>query len=319
MLKSTLKGLAALATTCVSLSAGSVADDFTSPTPNSEGFQIGAPHLEFFTRSQSDTTNLPGYFIGNASYEHQFASDFDSLPGDVSSDEFFLFGPLLPLNYNDWHLISVFLYTQTQFETSTPNLIPNSTLHSLSVPIVLLKEQGDEWVWGAMVMPSWNGDFDASDNSTIATAAGVGYKFSDDFRFLAGAYYSHTYGNDFFIPAVQLIYRPCKNVEAYILGNIGGVSYSVNEDWFLGASARFTSPTWKVQADAAGPERTVNVPKINLALRSEHRLYKNIWGNVSLGYSFARSLTVEDMNNNTLSESDIKAGPFATVGLNYRF
>lgn len=319
MLKSTLKSLVALAAGCVTLTAGTVAEGFTDPLPNTEGFHLGAPHLEFFTRSESDTTNLPGYFIGNASYEHQFSSDFDDLPGDISSDEFFLFGPLLAINYNDWHLLGAFMYTQTKFDTSEPNLLPDSTLHSLSVPIALIKEQGDEWVWGAMVMPSWNGDFEANDNSTFATAAGVGYKFSDNFRFLAGAYYSHTYGDDFFIPAVQLIYRPCQDVEAYILGNIAGVSYSVNEDWFLGTSARFTSPTWKVEADDAGPERTINVAKINLSVRSEHRLYKNIWGNVSVGYSFARSLTVEDMDNHKIQDSDIEGGAFAQLGVNYRF
>ncbi|MFC4992370.1 DUF6268 family outer membrane beta-barrel protein [Rubritalea tangerina] len=321
MLKYLISGLTALTAT-FSL-AGSVTElTTTEPIIDSsppEGFYIGAPHLEFFTRSQSTTTDLPGYFVAYAGYQHQFASDFDSLPGDVKSDEFSFLAPVLPLNYNDWHLISFLYYTQLEFKTSSPNLLPNTNLHSINLPIAIVKEHGHEWISGAFVMPSWNGDFDAGDNDGIAAGAGLGYVFNPDFRFLVGAYYSHYYGNDFLIPVVQLIYRPCTDVEAYILGPIAGVSYSVNEDCFLGLSARFSSPTWKVKADQYGPERTINVGKVNLAFRAEHRLYKNIWGGIDLGYSFARSLKVEDLNNNTLQESDIKPGPFASISINYRY
>lgn len=321
MLKALLTSLATASITSSSLVAGSITDlTTTESSPAPEGLSFGAPHLEFFTRSQSTTTNLPGYAVGFASYQKQFSADFDSLDGDIESDEFSLFGPVLALNYNDWHLFSFFYYTQTKFETSSAtSLVPDSTLHSFSLPIAILKEHGDDWISGAFVMPSWNGDFDASNNDAIAAGAGVGYVFNPDFRFLVGAYYSHNYGKDFFIPAIQLIYRPCTDVEAYILGPIAGVSYSINDDWFVGTSVRFSSPTWKVEADDAGPERTVNVSRINLALRTEHRIYKNIWGTLDIGYSFGRELEVEDMGNHELQKSDINAGPFAGIGVSYRF
>lgn len=319
-MKTTLAALFGALVSHSIVQAGSVTEILTTePSVEKDGLYIGAPHLEFFTRSQSTTTRLPGYFVGFAGYQHHFKSDFDDLDGDISSDEFSLLGPVLPLNYGDWHLLSFFYYTNTQFENSGFPLLPDSSLHSLSLPIALLKEHGDNWISGAFVMPSWNGDFDANDNDAIAAGAGVGYVFNPDFRLLVGAYYSHKYGNDFFIPVIQLIYRPCTDVEAYILGPIAGVSYSVNDDFFIGTSVRFSSPTWKVEADAAGPERTVNVARTNLAFRAEHRLYKNIWGAVDFGYSFARSITVEDADNNTLQESDIKPGPFVSLAVNYRF
>lgn len=320
MLKVSLTSLAALCLSSSLLVAGSVTDlTTTDSVPNSEGFSIGAPQLEFFNRSQSTTTKLPGYAVGFTGYQKQFASDFDSLAGDIESGEFSLFGPVLPINYNDWHLISFFYYTQTKFSTSGATLVPDSTLHSFSLPISILKEHGDEWLSGAFVMPSWNGDFDASNNDGIAAGAGVGYVFNPDFRFLVGAYYSRYFGKDTFIPAVQLIYRPCTDVELYILGPIAGVSYSINDDWFVGSILRFSSPTWKVEADNAGPERTVKVSRINLSLRSEHRIYKKIWGSIDVGYSFGRELEVEDMSNNMLQKSDINAGLFAGIAINYRF
>ena len=322
MLKALFNSLLAVSISSASLLAGSVTELTTTesnPTEE-EGLSFGAPHLEFFTRSQSTTSKLPGYFIGSLAYQKQFAADFDSLAGDIKSDEFSLFGPVLALNYNEWHLLAFFYYTQTKFETSSASsLIPDSTLHSFNLPIAILKEHGHNWISGAFVMPSWNGDSDASDTDGIAAGAGVGYVFNPDFRFLLGAYYSHYYGTDTFIPAIQLIYRPCTDVELYILGPIGGVSYSINDDWFVGTSLRFSSPTWKVQADNAGPERTVKVSRINLAMRSEHRLYKNIWGAVDFGYSFGRELEIQDIDNNVLQKSAISAGPFASIGINYRY
>jgi hypothetical protein len=264
-------------------------------------------------------TQLPNYFIGFAGYQHKFEADYDDLDGNISSDEFSLLAPLLPVNYGDWHLISFLYYTNTQFETNGFPLIPESNLHSINLPIALLKEHGHRWISGAFVMPSWNGDFEASDNDGIAAAAGVGYVFNPDFRFLLGAYYSEYFGNDFFIPAIQLIYRPCTNVEAYILGPIAGISYSINDDWFVGTNLRFSSPTWKVEADSDGPERTINATRINWALRTEHRLYKNIWGSFECGYTFGRQVKVEDIDNNTLQESDIEPGPFVGLNVNYRF
>ncbi|MGJ8672845.1 DUF6268 family outer membrane beta-barrel protein [Rubritalea sp.] len=319
-MKKAFYSLLGAALTHTAVQAGSVTDVLpTETTSEPEGLYIGAPHLEFFTRSQSNTTELPGYFVGFAGYQHQFESDFDDIDGDVSVDDFSLFGPILPLNYGDWHLLSFFYYTNTQFKSSGMPLLPDSDLHSLSVPIAIFKEHGDSWIYGAFAMPSWNGDFDASDNDAIAAGAGVGYVFSPDFRFLVGAYYSHTYGNDFFTPAIQLIYRPTVDFEAYILGPIAGVSYSLNDNFFIGTSLRYSSPTWKIEADDAGPERTVNSSRINLALSAEHRIYKNIWAAVDFGYSFAREIKIEDNDNNTLTDTDVKPGPFVSLAVNYRF
>ena len=62
MLKALFNSLLAVSISSASLIAGSVSDLTTtesSPTEE-EGLSFGAPHLEFFTRSQSTTSKLPG-------------------------------------------------------------------------------------------------------------------------------------------------------------------------------------------------------------------------------------------------------------------
>lgn len=287
---------------------------------SNEGWSVGAPHFEFFTRSQSTTTKLPGYFIGFANHTRTFSSKFDSLGGNISASESSFFAPLLPLNNGDWHVLALFLYTQTSFDSSIPDILTQDALHSYNFPIAVVKEINHDWLLGGLVMPSLNGDFKAGSNEAVAMAFGAGKVMSPDFRLMGGFYYSHYYGNDTFFPGIQLIYRPFTDVEAYILGPIAGVSYSINDDWFMGLSARLSSATWKVESNEVLPEHVINMKKVNIALRTEHRLYKNLWLSVDAGYSVARRIKIEDIpNNQTLGRSHILPGPFASIGVNYRY
>ena len=285
----------------------------------SEGWSLGAPHLEFFTRSQSTSTKLPGYPIGFAAYQRTFSSKFDNLDGNISSSESSFFMPLLPLNYNDWHVLALFLYTQTSFDSNIPNILTSGALHSYNFPIAVLKEINHDWLVGGMVMPSFNGDFEAGSNEAVSVAFGAGHVFSPDFRLMGGFYYSHFYGNDTFFPGIQLIYRPCTDVEAYVLGPIAGVSYSISDDWFVGLSARLSSATWKVASNEVIPEHVINMKKVNIAVRSEQRIYKNFWLSIDLGYSIARRIKIEDLDNITLGRSHILPGPYAGMAVNYRY
>ncbi|WP_156817230.1 DUF6268 family outer membrane beta-barrel protein [Rubritalea marina] len=284
-----------------------------------KSWKFGAPHLDFFTRSQSTTTKLPGYFIGFVNHQYNFSTDFDAFDGSLKSNRSSLFAPILPLSKDDWYLIALCYYTQNTFSSSIPNIISEDTLHSVNIPIALLKEINHEWIVGGMVMPSFNGDFQAGSNDAIAMAFGAGRIINPDFRLIGGVYYSHYYGVDTFYPGIQLIYRPCTDVEAYILGPIAGVSYSINDDWFVGVSARFSSASWKVKENDVLPDHIINYKRVNLAIRSEQRIYKNFWLSADVGISLAQNLKLEDLENNRLGESDVKPGPFATLSINYRY
>jgi len=279
---------------------------------------FGPPYIQF-ARKNSDTI-LPGYAVGTMSYTHRFTSDFDSLPGDISSDQFNLWTPVMGFNRDELHLFAWLGYGANKYDTSVPNLLTDHTMQSLSMPIVFIDDVSEKWLWGAMVMPSYAGTDSTSDNFSISVAAGVGYSYSSDLEVFAGVYYWNGFGDDLIIPGAAFIWRPAPRWEAFLLPPIGGVSYSVNENWLLSLYGQYDSPTWHVSADAMGPSRDINMSSLRIGVKAEYQMHKVLWAYLGAGVSMFQQLEVEGTAfNNTLQKSDIDVSPFVQVGLNVRF
>lgn len=324
-MKSDVKPLSYYALAVISLIApltagDSVADTF--PTTNEPGIGrqdwFGPPYIQF-ARKNSDTV-LPGYTLGFTSYTHRFTSDFDKLPGDVSSDKFSIWSPIAALNKDKFHIAAWLGYSYTKYDTSVPNLLTTNALQSFSMPIAFFHDISDKWIWGAMVMPSYSGANSSSDNYSISVAAGVGYNHSECLELFAGAYYFNGFGENYVIPGVAFIWRPAPRWEAFILPPIGGISYSINDNWLVSLFGSYESPTWHVEADSDGPDRDITMPSLKLGLKAEYNLHKMLWAYAAAGYSVGQEVSIEDKDNNDLQPlSDIDASPFVEIGLNIRF
>ncbi len=170
-----------------------------------------------------------------------------------------------------------------------------------------------------MIMPSFSGDLSSSDNFSISAAVGAGYVFSPTLKIFGGAYYTHGFGEDTIIPGLMFTWRPTPKWEAYFMGPMGGINYSVNENWVVSAFGQYDSPTWHIDADAFGPDRDIKVSSLRVGLKLERRFNDLCWAYLAGGYSFARELEIEDVYNHSLQEDDIDAGPFVQFGLNLRY
>lgn len=308
--------------TLSSLHAGDWAQDLTnSPDPGSPARKqnvFGAPDLKFGRNAAGSM--LPGYTVGTVAYRHQFETDFDSLPGEVSSDQVSFAMPILPLNFGNLHIIAALLYEGTKFNTTGNTMLTEHTLHDISLPVVFLNDRSEKWIWGGMVMPSFSGDLTSSNNFSISAAAGVGYAFSPTLTLAGGVYYSHGIDDDnLFIPGVVFTWRPNEKMEVFFFGVTGGVSYAINESWIVSLYGEYNPAEWHVEADKTGPDRNIEVDTFDIGLKLEHRISELFWIRASGGYSFARELTIENLSGSTIQESDIDAGPFVQAGLNLRF
>lgn len=288
----------------------------TTPVEDSQPF-FGAPQLSFGRGGSA--SDLPGYTFGTALWLHQFDADFDTLGGEVDADDFSVWLPVAPLNFGNMHLVTMFNYRSTRFNTSVPNMLTDETLHTLRMPVVLLNDASEDWLWGGMIMPSFSGDLGSSDNFSIAAAVGAGYVFSPTLKIFGGAYYSHGFDDDFLIPGFMFTWRPTPKWEAYLLGPIGGVTYSINDSWLISVFGQYDAPTWHVDADALGPDRDIKVSSMRVGLKVEHRFNDLCWAYLAGGLSFARNLEIEDLQSNSLQEDDIDAAPFVQFGLNLRY
>jgi opacity protein-like surface antigen len=278
---------------------------------------LGVPYMRF-GRMSSDT-DLPGYMFGSLSYTHRFSADFDSIPGEVSSDSLTALAPILPINYENFHLIAFGIYNAQSYDTSGPNLLTEDTLSSFYMPVLFLHDISEQWVWGGMVMPGYAGNSFSSDNWSIGTALGVGYAFNSEFLLFGGGYYSYGFNDHFVTPGLAFIWRPDPKWEVSVLPPIGGVSYSINENWMLSLTGQYNTPKWHVKSDSAGPDRDINMRSFQLGLKLEYHLGGLFWTSLTGGYSLGQQLEVKNGSNQTLQKEDINPSPFINAALNLRF
>ena len=278
---------------------------------------IGIPDIDFASGSRDASTI--GLAIGTLNYTQQFSSDFDSLPGDVSVDNFSLWTPLVPLNFGEVHVISYLGYSWTQFDTSTPNLLTEDSLQTFYLPVAAVWEPKDRWLAGIGVMPGYSGASSSSDNFSFAAAAAVGYEYSDDLLLYGGFYYSEGFGESTFIPGIAFDWKFCDRWSFYILGPIGGIRYEVSDNWLISLVGDYEIPTWHIKGSDGAPDRDITVSSFNLGLKSEHRVGKYGWAYLSAGYSFLREMEIEDLSDNVLQKDDIDSGAFVELGMTLRF
>jgi hypothetical protein len=105
----------------------------------------------------------------------------------------------------------------------------------------------------------------------------------------------------------------------FLLPPTGGVSYSIDDRTVLSLIGSYDSGRWNIAADGAGPERNVYVRNVRAGVKLERHLFGLAWGYLHGGYSFLRKLEIDDQDENSLVDEDIKPGPFLQVGLNARF
>jgi hypothetical protein len=289
----------------------------TDTRPTGWGRLMEVP--DFNSGNPSNDGNGPGMPLVQMSFGHFFSSDFDSLGGDVRADEFTLRAPLASIRVGNAYVIPMLTYRWNEFSTSTPNLLPESTLHQIRMPIAVLYQPADHWLVGGIVMPALAGDLSSSDNFSIAGAIGAAYQYSDDLTILGGLYYFNGYDESYVVGGPGFMWQATDKLQAYFMGPIAGLNYNVNDSWILSLTARYDSPIWNVEADALGPERDISTSSVQVGLKSEHKLGKNVWGYATVGYSFLRDMEIEDLKSNELQVDDIDAGLFVETGVTLRF
>lgn len=237
----------------------------------------------------------------------------------MSALDLSLWSPLYHHQIGDVHIAPLLGLRGTRFNTSVDSLLTESDLYAIRLPLVAIHDLSDEWLYGGMIMPGFSGDLSSGDGFSLAAAFGVARQVNSKLMLGAGAYYSHGFNDDFFVPGVAFIWRPAPRWEVSLLGPIGSASYAINDHWSASFICQYDVLTWNVEADEQGPERDIRTGSLRLGLRLEKRLSDHFWTNLTGGMSTAREITIEDLDNSTLQEDDIDAGPFVQLGGMIRF
>lgn len=294
-----------------------ISQSLEEPTDGaSRGLHFGVDPLDFFPASNSEG-NVP---VASVTHLYRFESDFDSLPGDISSHEFSVFAPVLPLSYDRLRLGVAVSYRANWFDTSDPLLLPDDTLHAIRLPMIGVYDISDRWLAGAMVMPGYAGDGSSfSDGFSILSALAVGYNYSPRLQLFGGVLYAHGFDETTILPGIGLIWKPADSWSVALLPPFASVSYRFGDDWIFSLVGRYDGPTWNVEADDSGPERDILMREIRVGLKVERRLANRVWAFVMGGANFGRRMEIESLSNTSLQEDDLDAGLFLQGGLNLRF
>lgn len=284
--------------------------------PTSQGKSVLA-NLKF--ASASEGTRVRGYPLALASSVYQADADFEDRPGEMSAFDFALWSPLFHHRIGDVHIVPGFGFRSTRFDTSIDQLLTERTLSSIRLPLVVLHDLSEDWIYGGMIMPGFSGDLSNGDNFSLSAAFGVGRQVNSELIVGAGAFYSRGFNDDLFVPGIVFSWRPSLRWEISFLGPFASVTYALNDDWFASVIGQYDAITWNIEADDQGPERDISSNSFRVGLRLEKRISDLFWINLTGGLSTAREITIEDLDNHTLQEDDLDAAPFIQVGGNVRF
>lgn len=270
---------------------------------------------------RGSATNLAPLAMGSVSYRHEFKADFDDLPGDLSIDDFTLWGSLPPLSWDRSHLIPMFSYRGTWLNGSGGSPVPDDDLHAFRLPLIFLQDVSEDFLWGAMVMPGYSGDASGwqSDALTFAAALGAGYMVNPELRVFAGVYYSHAVDNEFLVPGVAFSWRPHADWEVYLYPPIAGINYNLGDHWLAGLFGRYDATAWFVEGGRRAPDLEATLRGTRVGLKLEGRVWNRIWAYAAGGYSFGRELEVDRTRGRTLFDEDIDNSPFVQFGFNLRY
>ena len=209
----------------------------SSPAPS--GLHFGFDPMNFLA-SRAPEGGAP---LGNARFLHRFSSDFDSLPGGISSNEFSAFAPILPLSAGSWRFATFASYRAIDFNATSSSLVPDGTVHSFQIPSALIYEISDRWIVGAFGMFGWSGDYkNMGDSFSYILALGAGYRFNETFKLIFGGAYGNGFNDEWLYPGVGFLWNPNDQWSATLLPPFASVSYRFGDDWIFSLVGRYDAP-----------------------------------------------------------------------------
>jgi hypothetical protein len=212
-------------------------------------------------------------------------------------------------------------YRFSEFDWSDQALFDNDSLHRLDLSLSLVyKPENSPWSGFLSAGPGISGDGSnlTSDDILYVAIAGIGYKFSERFTLLGGAYFSQDFGEPRLIPAPGFMWAISDKWTFSLIPPRLRLAYAPTENWRLIAEAFPNGGRWSVTT-LDGQEAYLDRSGVRAGLRIERRVIGNAWFQLSGGIVFARDLALETEAGRVLFESDADPTPYLSTGFLWRF
>lgn len=221
----------------------------------------------------------------------------------------------------DWIFGARLRYRFSELDWTDQALFDNDSLHRIDLSLTLVyKPENSPWSGFLSAGPGLSGDGSNinGDDVLYVAIAGIGYKFSDRFTLLAGAYFSQDFGEPRLIPAPGFMWQISKKWNASLIPPRLRIAYAPTEDWRIIAEAFPNGGRWSVTT-LTGEAAYLDRSGARAGLRIERRVVGNAWFQLSGGLVFARDLVLESDAGKVLFESDADPSPYLSAGFLWRF
>jgi hypothetical protein len=254
-------------------------------------------------------------------YSYEAEADLDSA-GAFSYWDVTLSSPIYGRRLGrDWIFGARLRYRFSELDWTEQALFDNDSLHRLDLSLTLVyKPENSPWSGFLSAGPGLSGDGSNvnGDDVLYVAIAGIGYKFSERFTLLAGAYFSQDFGEPLLIPAPGFMWQISKKWNVSLIPPRLRLAYAPSEDWRIVAEAFPNGGRWSVTT-LEGEEAFLDRSGARAGLRIERRVVGNAWLQLSGGMVFARDLVLETDAGKVLFESDAEATPYLSAGFLWRF
>ena len=273
-------------------------------------------------------SKLPNIDVVSASYTYTDGMDFDDLDGSLSVSEFdFLSLLSKPINLtSDIILVPAVQYGLTSLDFDNVKFNKNfgagdEDLHSLSLHLGLLKmSDASPWFYGAWGRAGISSDFQHinGDDFTGDVAAGVGYRFNNQFTLVAGAAVLAINGDTWVCPGINFDWAVNDTVRLGLYGPIALASYTPNEDWSFSVRGTPGGGVWNI-TDDWGDSKSLDLTSYQVGAFVGRRLTGKLWLNAGAGVTLANSLAYSDPDgDNELFDEDMDSAFFGQIGLSLK-
>jgi hypothetical protein len=221
----------------------------------------------------------------------------------------------------EWILAARMKYEYSVLDVSE-DLLSQDSLHRLEMgPMLIYKAKDSAWTGILAANIGLASDWSEinEEDVVLSVLGSVGYRFSDSFTLLLGAYYSQDFGNAKLFPGIGFLWKVSPQWTVNLTPPRLRISYTPTDAWRFVAEAYPDGGAWSVEA-SNGEQASLERKALRTGVRIERKITENGFAYLGGGWAMGRELRLEEENSGRLLyESDASNGAYFSAGMNFQF
>ena len=254
-----------------------------------------------------------------STYSHTPDRKIEGTNVEVGLNQWGIMSPLYFHKGEKWAWGAGFRYELSKIDISDSNLLNETSLHSIDLPIFAALDQSEKLQWIFLFNPTISGDYDhiSGDAMSYMTMAGGRYKVSETFQWIFGAFYSTGFNDNTFLPGIGFSWEPSENSDFLFAGPFIRYRYSFTDTVDFVIDGKYSSNDWNTYNLGTESDLTISSYQLTASLQWNYSEKQAVYGGI--GMDVGREIEIKNDVGTVLYEKDIKSAPIFELGYRFRF